>query len=84
MQSNAMHAVVCAQQETQRRQVSFLYRPGAIRSCGSAMRTIGARQGKQAKYLVEGVLGVHSMSGHARGGGGRAAPKDERSDIKKG
>eukprot|EP00965_Chrysotila_dentata_P205889 6183223-Pleurochrysis_carterae.AAC.1 len=41
--------VVCPQQEAQRRQAYFSYRPRATWPCGNAMKPVGARPGEQAR-----------------------------------
>eukprot|EP00965_Chrysotila_dentata_P163634 5403279-Pleurochrysis_carterae.AAC.1 len=55
--------VVCAQQETQRRQADFLYRPRAIWPCGNAMKPVGARPGEQKTYLEQRRSRVMRSSG---------------------
>eukprot|EP00965_Chrysotila_dentata_P071868 2374624-Pleurochrysis_carterae.AAC.2 len=70
-----MHAVGCAsakQQGTRRRQANFLYRQGADRPCGNAMKPVGPQLGEQVKYLV----GRRSECAHAVGRG-QGVPKQQ-------
>eukprot|EP00965_Chrysotila_dentata_P175629 5797927-Pleurochrysis_carterae.AAC.1 len=60
-----MHAVECAKQGAPRRQAEFLYRQGADRPCGNAVKPVGPQVGEQVKYLV----GRRSECAHAVGRG---------------